>query len=111
VVLIELGGDDLILAHRQQKFERDLDTLLNTVATQKRTVVMFEIPLFVHRLAYGPIQRKLAQKYQICLIPKRYLIDVISGADTTSDRLHLSRREALRMTALVQQALSQVLTR
>jgi hypothetical protein len=70
---------------------------------------MFELPLLPHRIAYGQIQRRLAAKYHISLIPKRYFIDVIGGADATSDGLHLSDAGMRRMAALVARVLSPVL--
>jgi len=38
-------------------------------------VVMFELPLFPHMIAYGRIQRGLAAKYEVWLIPKRFFAE------------------------------------
>jgi lysophospholipase L1-like esterase len=70
---------------------------------------MFELPLLPHKIAYGQIQRRLAAKYGVWLIPKRYFTDVIGGANATSDGLHLSEIGSRRMAALVAQALLPVL--
>jgi lysophospholipase L1-like esterase len=70
---------------------------------------MFELPLFPHRIAYGQVQRRLAKRYHVWLIPKRYFIDVISGPVATLDGLHLSNTGTRRMAALVAQVLSPVL--
>jgi acyl-CoA thioesterase I len=70
---------------------------------------MFELPLIPDRIAYGQIQRRLAAKYGIHLIPKRYFVRVITGAEATSDGLHLSKTGAQRMAHLVAQVLSEVL--
>ena len=86
-----------------------LDATLSALAAPGRTVAMFELPLLPHKIAYGQIQRRLAAKYGVFLIPKRYLADVVSGADATSDGLHLSNLGARRMAHLVAQALSHVL--
>ncbi len=67
------------------------------------------MPLLPNKIGYGQVQRRLAAKYRISLIPKRYFIDVISGANATSDGLHPSDTGARRMAALVAQALSPVL--
>jgi lysophospholipase L1-like esterase len=72
---------------------------------------MFELPLLPHKIAYGQIQRRLATKYGVRLIPKRYFVGVIRGADATSDGLHLTNAGAHRMAALVARALSSVLKR
>jgi len=86
-----------------------IDATLSKLAAPGRTVVMFELPLLPHKIAYGQIQRRLATKYGVFLIPKRYFADAISGADATSDGLHLSNLGARRMASLVENALSHVL--
>ena len=109
VVLIEIGGNDLLMGVSSDEFEQHLNTLLSKVTAPGRTVAMFELPLLPHKIAYGQIQRRLAAKYRISLIPKRYLAGVIGGANATSDGLHLSATGSRRMAALVIQALSSVL--
>jgi lysophospholipase L1-like esterase len=51
----------------------------------------------------------LATKYDVLLIPKRFLVDVLGGANATSDGLHLSEDGARRMATLVARTLSPVL--
>jgi len=109
LILIELGGNDLIAGEPSDVFARGLEALLAKLALSGRTVVMFELPLLPHRIAYGQIQRRLAAKYAISLIPKRYLAGVIAGKDATSDGLHLTHIGARRMALVVTQALSPVL--
>ncbi len=109
VVLIEIGGNDLLMGVSSEEFEQYLDALLSKVTAPGRTVAMFELPLLPHKIAYGRIQRRLATKYRVSLIPKRYLAGVISGANATSDGLHLSATGSRRMAALVAQVLSSVL--
>jgi acyl-CoA thioesterase-1 len=111
LVLIEIGGNDLLSGVPSQDFASALDALLSKVATPGRIVVMFELPLLPHKIAYGQIQRRLATKYGVRLIPKRYFVGVIRGADATSDGLHLTNAGAHRMAALVARALSSVLKR
>jgi len=109
VVLIEIGGNDLLTGVPSDEFERTLDRLLSMVSAPGRTVVMFELPLLPSKIAYGQIQRRLAAKYGVYLIPKRFFANVISGADSTSDGLHLSDTGTRRMAALVARALLGVL--
>jgi lysophospholipase L1-like esterase len=109
VVLIEIGGNDLLEGVPSEEFGKALDALLSKVSAPGRTVVMFELPLFPHRIAYGRIQRGLAAKYGVWLIPKRFFTEVIGGANATSDGLHLSNEGTRRMAALVAQVLSPVL--
>lgn len=109
VVLIEIGGNDLLTGVPSDEFERTLDRLLSMVSSPGRTVAMFELPLLPNKIAFGQIQRRLATKYGVYLIPKRFFANVISGADSTSDGLHLSDAGARRMAALVAQTLLRVL--
>ena len=109
LILIELGGNDLIAGEPSDVFARGLEALLAKLAVSGRTVVMFELPLLPNRIAYGQIQRRLAAKYGVALIPKRYLTGVIAGKVATSDGLHLTDVGARRMALVVTQALSPVL--
>jgi acyl-CoA thioesterase I len=109
LILIELGGNDLIAGEPSDVFARGLEALLAKLAVPGRTVVMFELPLLPPRIAYGQIQRQLAAKYGVPLIPKRYLTGVIAGKDATLDGLHLTDIGARRMALVVAQVLSPVL--
>ena len=109
VVLIEIGGNDLLEGVPSEEFGKALDALLSKVSAPGRTVVMFELPLFPHMIAYGRIQRSLVAEYGVWLIPKRFFVEVIGGANATSDGLHLSDEGTRRMAALIAQALSPVL--
>jgi acyl-CoA thioesterase-1 len=109
VVLIEIGGNDLLEGVPSEEFGKGLDALLSRVRAPGRTVVMFELPLFPHKMAYGRIQRGLAAKYGVWLIPKRFFAEVIGGANGTSDGLHLSDEGTRRMATLVTHVLSPVL--
>ena len=100
LVLIEIGGNDLIANVSGEEFGRGLEAILARVATPGRVVVMFELPLLPHKIAYGQIQRRLALKYGVIMIPKRFFIDVISGSDATSDGLHLSPVGTRRMAGI-----------
>ena len=109
LVLIEIGGNDLLGGIPSSEFEIALNQLLLKLTTPGRTIVMFELPLLPHRIAFGQIQRRLARKYGVWLIPKRYFVDVLGRADATSDGLHLSYAGTQRMATLVAKALSPVL--
>jgi acyl-CoA thioesterase I len=109
VVLLEIGGNDLLSGEPSDEFARGLEASLFELSASGRTVAMFELPLLPGKIAYGRVQRKLATKYGVWLIPKRYFADVISGADATSDGLHLSTTGTRRMAILVARALSRVL--
>jgi acyl-CoA thioesterase I len=109
LVLIELGGNDFISGEPSEDFERSLEGVLAKLDSPKRTIVMFELPLLPEMVTYGRVQRRLARRYGVWLIPKRCLTAVISGKDATSDGLHLTDVGTHRMASLVAQVLSPVL--
>jgi acyl-CoA thioesterase I len=90
LVLLEIGGNDLLGPTSTNKFESDLDVLLKRVCTPGRSVMMFELPLPPFRNGYGLVQRRLAARYQVLLIPKRVFIAVLSTPGATFDGIHLT---------------------
>jgi acyl-CoA thioesterase-1 len=109
LILIEIGGNDLLSGMPSAEFGRGLDSLLSSLAAPGRTLVMFELPLLPDKIGFGQMQRRLSSKYGVFLIPKHFLTQVLSGADATSDGLHLSESGARRMSALVERTLSPAL--
>jgi len=87
VVPIEISGNDLLMGVSSAQFGQNLDALLSSVTAPGRTVAMFELPLLPHKIAYGQIQRRLAARYGVWLIPKRYFAEVIGGANATIEGL------------------------
>jgi acyl-CoA thioesterase-1 len=110
VVLIEIGGNDLLGDTPSSVFDQNLNATLSRLTMPGRTLVMFELPLLPNRIAYGQIQRRLAARYGVWLIPKRYFAEILGSANATSDGLHLSESGARRMASLVARTLSPVLT-
>lgn len=90
VVLIEIGGNDLLGNTSCGEFESGLRKLLDRVHGAGRQVFMFELPLLPFRNEYGRIQRRLAEEYGAVLIPKRVLAGAIGLRGGTLDGLHLS---------------------
>jgi acyl-CoA thioesterase-1 len=109
LVLIEIGGNDLLGGVPAAEFASRLDTLLAACAAPKRTVIMFELPLLPHRIGYGRVQRRLAGRYHVPLIPKRYFAEVFAAG--TSDGLHLAPAGARRMAEVVYSLLNPELIR
>jgi lysophospholipase L1-like esterase len=109
VVLIEIGGNDLLMGVSSDEYGKGLDALLSKLTAPNRTVLMFELPLLPNKIGYGQIQRRLSAKYRASLIPKRYFAQAIGDAGATTDGLHLSGSGARRMAALVAQVLSPIL--
>ncbi len=91
VVLLEIGGNDVLGATTVAEFERGLNRLLAHVTEHNRQVIMFELPLppFFHE--YGRVQRTAAWKHGVRLVPKRVFLSVIAGSDSTLDTIHLSQ--------------------
>jgi acyl-CoA thioesterase-1 len=102
LVLIELGGNDLLSGESSETFARDLERLIAKTADPDRTIVMFELPLIPTAIPYGQAQRRIAAKYGVVLIPKRFFLEALSGRDATSDGLHLTKTGAIRMAAIVE---------
>ncbi len=104
VVLLEIGGNDLLGSTPPTRFARDMDALLAQVTAGRRQVIMFELPLppFYHR--YGRIQRRLARKHHVALLPKRMLLSVLSTRGATLDTIHLSQAGHRQMAQCVWRA-------
>jgi lysophospholipase L1-like esterase len=91
LVLVEIGGNDMLGGADSRTFYAQLDTLLEVLDSVNRQVVMFELPLPSFCNDFGKAQRILAKKHNIILIPKRYLTAVFGAKDATLDGLHLSQ--------------------
>jgi acyl-CoA thioesterase-1 len=91
LVLLEIGGNDLLGATSSEQFSRGLEQLLDDVCRPDRTVVMFELPLPPFFNAEGALQRQAARTRGVVLIPKRVLMSVLCRNDTTLDSIHLSQ--------------------
>jgi acyl-CoA thioesterase I len=101
LVLLEIGGNDVLGGTPPVDFERALDTLLRTVSLPGRVVVMLEIPLPPFCNSYGLVQRRLAHRFGIILIPRRFFTDVFTGNQTTVDGIHLSQRGQEKMANML----------
>jgi acyl-CoA thioesterase-1 len=105
VVIVEIGGNDLLGGRSASEFRADLDALLTEVQSPEREVVMFELPLPPFCNGYGYAQRQLADKHNVSLIPRRLLASVLFTKDATLDSIHLSnaghRQLAERVAAIL----------
>ena len=103
VVILEIGGNDLLGTTTPAQFDHALDALLSEVSSPGRQVMMFELPLPPFQFEYGRIQRSLARKYQVSLVPKRVFLSILAANDATLDTIHLSQEGHERMAACVWQ--------
>lgn len=103
IVIVEIGGNDLLGSTTSREFEVDLDALLAHISAPDRQVIMFELPLppFCHE--YGRIQRTLVRKHHVSLVPKRIFLSVLAAEDSTLDTIHLSQAGHVRMANCVWQ--------
>ncbi|QDU40757.1 Esterase TesA precursor [Maioricimonas rarisocia] len=90
LVVVEIGGNDLLGSTGTAKFARDLDALLQAVCAADRQVIMFELPLPPLHHEWGRIQRDAARKYDVKLLPRREFLSVLAGGGATLDSIHLS---------------------
>ena len=90
VVVIELGGNDLLGGATVESFADSLRRLLRRVATGDRSVFMFELPLLPFQNQYGQIQRQVSSEFGVRLIPRRVLAGAVAWPGHTTDGLHLS---------------------
>lgn len=91
VIVIEIGGNDILGSTSPTQFSRDLDALLAELSGSDRQIVMFELPLPPFYHAYGRAQRRAAAKHNVVLIPKRVFLSVIADDSSTMDSIHLSQ--------------------
>ena len=101
VVILEIGGNDLLGGNSSARFSQDLDALLAYVCVPGRQVIMFELPLPPFRNEYGRIQRSLARKHHVALVPKRVLLSVLAADGSTIDTIHLTQAGHDRLAAEV----------
>lgn len=91
VVFVEIGGNDILGTTSSEQFAEDLDALLAYLTAGNRQVMMFELPLPPLYHEYGRAQRQAAAKYDVLLVPKRVLLSVLAGEESTLDTIHLSQ--------------------
>lgn len=92
VVLLEIGGNDLLDRKGAAAFETHLDQLVSSLRASGHDVAMFELPLFPFQNAYGRAQRAVAKRHAAALIPRRHFARVLGMPDGTLDGLHLTQK-------------------
>ncbi len=101
LIIIELGGNDLLGGRTCAEFEHDLDGILAYLHEHQRTIVILELPLLPSKNQWGVVQRRLARQYECSLIPKRLLVDVLAAPGATVDTLHLTQSGHQRLSEMV----------
>ena len=101
LVVVEIGGNDLLGSTTAAEFAEDLDALLAELGAPGRQVVMFELPLPPLYHEYGRAQRSVARKHGVKLIPKRVFLSIIAPKGATLDTIHLSAEGQKKMADTV----------
>lgn len=91
IVLLEIGGNDLLGDTPVAQFERDLDELLTLVCGPGRRALLMELPLLPFANEFGRAQRRVAARHSVALVPKRMLVSVLTADGATVDSIHLTQ--------------------
>lgn len=101
LLVLEIGGNDLLGGTPVAEFEQHLDRLLEKVCRNGRTVFMLELPLPPLANSFGLVQRKLSQKHSVQLVPRRLLAGVLLKPGATSDGIHLTHEGHMNMAKAI----------
>ncbi|MGE3313773.1 MAG: SGNH/GDSL hydrolase family protein [Planctomycetaceae bacterium] len=110
LVLVEIGGNDLLGSTTPAQFATDLERLLATLDLKGRQIVMLELPLPPLYNRFGQAQRELAHRYDVALISRRDFAEVLAAHDATLDGLHLSEQGHRLMAEMIWRHLGSNLT-
>lgn len=108
LVILEIGGNDLLGHTSPEEFADRLELLFGRLAGPSRTLVMLELPLPPFYNRYGAIQRRLAHQHGVFLIPKRYFAGVLGGEAAVLDGLHLSPNGHRKMAEMIWRMIGKV---
>lgn len=107
LVIVKIGGNDLLGGTTAQTFHTTLDTLVSSLRSNRHDVLLFELPLFPFQNAYGVAQRDVAREHGCALIPKRFFARVLGTRDGTLDGLHLSQAGHDAMAQIISEVLNE----
>lgn len=111
LVLVEIGGNDMLEVGDVAAFEKGLDELLRRICRPGREVVMFELPLPPFYQRFGEVQRRLARRYRVRLLPKRFFGGLLMPSGATEDGLHFSNAGHERVAKFVEGLVGEVMTK
>ena len=91
LVILELGGNDILKKTDLREFRKDLTAILKTLSSVNgRTIMMFEMPSPPLHKGYNMVQRELADKFYVKVIPPGFFAKILTSKDMTTDGIHLS---------------------
>lgn len=91
LIIIEIGGNDLLGGKNVRAFRDTLDSLVCSLRANQHQVLLLELPLFPFQNSYGKAQRDVVAKHRVALLPKRCFARVLGTENGTLDGLHLSQ--------------------
>ena len=91
LVIVEIGGNDLLGEADASAFQSKLDTLVSLLCSARHQVLLLELPLFPFQNAFGQAQRAMISEHGVAMLPKRYFARVLGMEAGTLDGLHLSQ--------------------
>jgi acyl-CoA thioesterase-1 len=109
IVIVEIGGNDLIGGTEAEAFEVSLGDLHSRLRGKTKAIVMMELPLPPGKVEYGKIQRRYVER-GVYLVPKRIFVKVLMAGESV-DGLHLGRAGAEAMAREVWQIVSPAVER
>ncbi|MBL4885203.1 MAG: hypothetical protein JKY95_11795 [Planctomycetaceae bacterium] len=83
LVIVEIGGNDLLGGTDAIAFQSKFETLIKTLANQNHQILIFEMPLFPFQNSFGYAQRSTARRYNAAILPKRYFTKVLAMQNGT----------------------------
>ncbi len=92
MVIVEIGGNDLLGGTDPSLFHDRLNTLISSLCAKQHQVLIIELPLFPFKNSIGRAQRSIVKKYDIAMLPKRCFAKVLATENGTLDGLHLSQK-------------------
>lgn len=107
MVIVEIGGNDLLGGTDAATFRSRLDSLVSALRSHQHQVLIIEIPLFPFQNAFGKAQRSIASKYGAVILPKRYFTKVLGAKEGTLAGLHLSQQGHNVMAEIMARVLQQ----
>ena len=105
LIIIEIGGNDLLGTTDVSLFHEKLDALVTSLYSNKHQVLIVELPLFPFQNAFGKAQRTVAKKHNAKILPKRYFTQVLGTYNGTLDGLHLSQEGHDKMADIMLQVI------
>jgi acyl-CoA thioesterase I len=107
VMIVAIGGNDILGRTTLTEFERDYDDLLKKLWRPDRTLIGFELPLPPFHNHWGIAQREVARKHGVRLVPKWKLMWILADPKNTVDSIHPSQAGQDALADMVESSLKE----